>query len=253
MGIYDRLIESVSNIRQDFKNSMRFLLPLLIGMAIALIALSHVITFLFENFPMQVNLFFIGLIVGIVPMLFKKAVEKDFKKVNVIPFIIMFALMIILAFVSKDTASTDTFIKMDFLQALRFCGVGFLAAVCLMLPGISGSMIMVIFGTYYSVINAIKTLDILYLIPAGIGILLGLIFGSKGINHCLKKYKNYTYFSIIGLVIGSILTIYFKSGFSFKATSIVTPITAIIFLVIGIAISYIFTSDKFTKMIAKKN
>lgn len=242
LGIYDKLIGTMSHFSKNLKESIRLFAPILIGMISAIVGFSFVITYLLEHFPMAVNFFFLGLVIGIIPMLYRRATEGEWKKTSTIPFFLMMALMIFLTVLSaRNNSVGDQIIVMDSVQAVRFALVGCLAAVCLILPGISGSMMMVIFGTYYSVINAVKHLDIPYLIPAGIGILIGLIFGSKLIDYCLHHYPNATFFTILGLVLGSTVSIYLKSGFAFGQTQ---TVAAIITLVVGIGVSLFFTSPK---------
>lgn len=245
MGIYDELIGAISHLTKNIKENLKFLIPLLLGMGASIIGFSHVIKFLLENYPMAVNFLFLGLVVGIIPMLTKRATAGKFKVANVVPFVITFAIMIVLAFVSMSSDSNAALItSMDVGTFFRFMVIGFLAAVCLILPGISGSMIMVIFGIYDSVINAVTKFDILMLLPVGIGIILGILFGSKAIDFSLKKFPQATFFAILGLVAGSTISIYNRSGFNLMSGQ---GVVAIITLIIGIAISLFFTSDKFQK------
>lgn len=243
MGIYDELIGTISHLTQNIKENLKFLIPLLLGMGASILGFSHIIKFLLENYPMAVNFLFLGLVIGIIPMLTKRATAGKFKILNMIPFVITFVIMILLAFFSMSSGSDTALITaMDVGTFFRFMVIGFLAAICLILPGISGSMIMVIFGIYDSVINAVTRLDILMLLPVGIGIILGILFGSKAIDFSLKKYPQATFFAILGLVAGSTISIYNRSGFHLMSAQ---GAAAVVTLIIGIAISLFFTSDKF--------
>ena len=241
LGIYDELIAAISHFTKKIKENLKFLIPLLLGMGISILALSHVIKFLLSNYPMAVNFLFLGLIIGILPMLFKKATSGKFKPINIIPFFITLTIMVILAITSIIHTNNQTIITtMSFPIFLRFLIIGFLAAVCLILPGISGSMIMVIFGIYDSVINAISELNIIMLLPVGLGVILGILFGSKIIDYCLKKYSQATFFAILGLVLGSTISIYHRAGFNLMSTQ---GIVALITLIVGIIISFVTTRD----------
>lgn len=245
MGIYDELIQAISHFRKDVKQNLKLLIPLLLGMGASLIAFSHVIKFLLANYPMAVNFLFLGLILGIIPMLFKRSTEGGFKIKNAAPFLVTFAIMIVLAIVSASSTEEVTIVR-DLTAGMffKFMAVGFLAAVCLILPGISGSMIMVIFGIYDSVINAVTEFNVLLLLPVGLGILLGLLFGSKGIDYCLRKFPQATYFAILGLVAGSTVSLYNRSGFVlFSGQGAI----AVVMLLLGIGISLFFTADRFQK------
>lgn len=248
MNIYDKLIGAISHLRKDFKNSASLLIPLVLGMAASILAFSHVITPLLQNYPMQVNFLFIGLVCGIIPMLFRHAKADGIKPAQTLPFFIMFALMVLMACFYFVT-DTSLIISMDAGTFIRFMLIGFLAAVCLILPGVSGSMIMVIFGIYASVIAAISRLDIPMLIPVGIGVIFGLIYGSKIIDYCLHHFPQGTYFAIIGLVSGSIISLVQRAllpesaGKVFRMPSTNALIVSILLMAGGMCISMLFTSD----------
>ena len=111
----------------------------------------------------------------------------------------------------------------------------------MILPGISGSMIMVIFGTYETVVNAVKNLNILVLLPVGIGVLAGLLFGAKLVDFCLRRFPQFTYFAILGLVSGSTIPIFMKAGFTL---SVAEGWVALLMLAAGVLVSLFFTSER---------
>ena len=91
MGIYDRLIGAVSDLRRDFKNSLLYLFPIGIGAVLGIVLFSHLIKFLLEGYPMPTNLFFLGLILGSIPMIFRRARKESFQKSSLLPFAVSFA------------------------------------------------------------------------------------------------------------------------------------------------------------------
>lgn len=249
MNIYDKLIGAISHLKEQFKKSVLYLLPIVLGMGLSILALSHVISPLLQNYPMQVNFLFLGLVIGIIPMLFCRACKGGVKPVHILPFIITLAIMIVLAcFYSLTNSSVIS--TMDAGTFIRFALVGFLAAVCLILPGISGSMIMVIFGIYASVIAAISKLNIMMLIPVAIGVLCGLLFGSKIIDYCLHRFPQATFFAILGLVSGSTISLVQRALLPESANKVFTLpgaggiAVAIVMLAVGIVVSLFFTSER---------
>ena len=95
LNIYDKLIMSVSHIRDDFKNSIKYLMPIVLGMVFGIFTFSYVILFLDKNYPMETNFLLLGLIIGLIPMILNRAFGNS--KINIIdtlPFFVMFAFMI---------------------------------------------------------------------------------------------------------------------------------------------------------------
>ena len=241
LKIYDELIGSISKLRKEFKKSILFLIPIVLGMGLGLFGFSHVITYLLENFPMAVNYFFVGLIVGLVPMLLRRSLDGGFRVSSFWPFLVMLGVMAALAFLPGEPAESAGLItEMDVPTGIRFFFCGIIAAVCMILPGISGSMMMVIFGVYDSVIKAVSTLNIPVLIPVGLGALVGILFGAKLVDFFLRRFPQATYFGILGLVLGSLFSLFQKAGFDFASP----PGAAAIFtLAAGVAISLFFTKE----------
>ncbi len=240
LNIYDQLIGSISHLKKEFKKSVLFLIPVVLGMGIGIFAFSHIIKFLLEEYPMAVNFLFLGLILGIVPMLWGKSTKEGIKGASVLAFLIPLGIMIGLAIVSGSQPESSVILtSVDGATALRFAAVGFLAAICMILPGISGSMMMVIFGIYDSVVNAVSDLNLVLLLPVGVGVLAGLLFGAKLVDICLHKWPQVTYSAILGLVIGSVFSLYQKSGFSLETSQ---GWVALGMLLLGGIISYGFTS-----------
>lgn len=241
LKIYDELIGSISKLRKEFKKSILFLIPIVLGMGLGLFGFSHVITYLLENFPMAVNYFFVGLIVGLVPMLLRRSLDGGFRVSSFWPFLVMLGVMAALAFLPGESAESAGLItEMDVPTGIRFFFCGIIAAVCMILPGISGSMMMVIFGVYDSVIKAVSTLNIPVLIPVGLGALVGILFGAKLVDFFLRRFPQATYFGILGLVLGSLLSLFQKAGFDFASPQ---GAAAIFTLAAGVAISLFFTKE----------
>ena len=167
-GVFDRLIASISNIRKEFKKSILFLLPIGLGAGVAILLLSQGLKWLLDHYYMATNLFFIGVIVGSIPMIFGKAVEGGFKIRNLIPFVVTFAMMIGMMFLSPEGEQVIAR-SLDVLTFIKLLVFSAIAAISMIIPGLSGSFVMLLLGTYNTVITAIAELNIVMLIPVVIG------------------------------------------------------------------------------------
>jgi len=218
LGIYEDFISSISNLFKNLKKNVSFLLPIFIGMGISIITMSKVVSYSYDNFPLPTMLFFIGLVFGGIPLLLKNVKgKKESKKIsNYIIFLITFALVIFLASY-KIIFSLNTeisFSNMDILNYLILFIVGVIAAVTMVVPGISGSLVLMILGYYYPIINTINALfkenfinNLFILGVFGIGVVVGIVAVSKLLEMLFKKYKIKTYFGVLGFVFASIIAI----------------------------------------------
>ncbi len=213
LNIFDKIMYSVS--LKNLKNNLKFLIPLALGAAAGVFALSNVIVTLLETHAMLLNFCFIGLILGSLPSIYKRAHDKEAKKRNLILCVLAFAFMIFMGTLSQGDFSNRTLDDMGGMT-VWFCIYLILtvavSTMAMILPGISGSLMMLLFGVYTIVMGAIAELDFVLMIPIGIGILGGLFIGIKVIKNMLTSHPQALYFIILGLVAGSIFAIY--PGFS---------------------------------------
>lgn len=247
LNIYTPLIDSVANLKSKPKQSIRFLFPLLVGCGLGILFFANIIKFALENHPAITNFFFIGLIIGSFPLLYKKAYTTAESKFmcQTISLIIGILVMVCLSVlvpnnegIVYETLTIAIFFKLFF--------VSILAASSMILPGISGSFVMLLFGTYTTILSAISSFNIIILIPVALGVLIGIFGGAKLINVLLIKSPKATYGLICGLVIGSIFSIY--PGFSFD----ISGVLSILSLIIGAIITLWFSSDKRSRITRKK-
>lgn len=248
LNIYDKLIDSVSNFRKDFKKSIMFLLPIGIGAVLGIVAFSKLIEFLLTNYPLATNFFFIGLILGSIPMIFKRATEDRFRLSSLVPFLLFLIGMLVLSSFSDGAMSGEVVSQLSTGIFIKLLVCSAIAAAAMILPGVSGSMVMVILGTYNTVLTAISSMNILMLVPVGIGVLIGIVGGAKVIDLCLKQFPQATFFAILGLILGSIYPLIANAGFSFSAEGIV----AIVLMIVAAGISLAFSSEKLKAKIEAK-
>lgn len=251
MGIYNKLISSVTNFRKDVKGSLKFLAPILIGAVFSIIALTFVITYMFENFPLQTNFLFIGLIVGGVPTIFGKVKGAKVSVDKVIAFLIPFLVVIGSAFLDKGIESTTSVdLTFNFINVVILFGVGIIAAATMVVPGVSGSMVLMLLGYYEPIIASIKgfiqaglkwdvavmIVNAKILIPAGIGMLVGIIVIAKLIEIVFQKWETIAYFAIIGLIVASPFAILMVSNMG--TITAINVIVSIVMLGIGSIVAY---------------
>ena len=335
-GCYDKVCGALALDFKEIKKNIKFLIFFAIGAALGIVGFSNIITWFFERFPTETYMFFIGLILGSIPLIIRNATVKEkFKPICAVPFLIALALVIGLAVLESGSADpapiaaeqTDkpyvyevTFtnnsnknisewwleiegdyeyengadewsvesenvqrdIKESFLDKLlnkpgeriiapkengeikpgesvsfklktekaftltpkysytvtpAFIATIILAsvaaAVAMIIPGVSGSFIMVLLGTYATVINAVKDFNFAVLIPAVIGVLIGLIFGAKLIRMLLKKHRLMVFSAILGMCAGSLYAI-LPEGFGLNLDTFIGAFV----LVIGAAVSF---------------
>ena len=312
-GCYDKVCGALALDFKEIKRNLKFLIFFAVGAVLGIVGFSNVISLLFEHFPTQTYMFFMGLILGSVPLIIRNATVKEkFRPICAVPFVIALALVVGLAVLeggSQEQAVVDiqnesgisvvTFTNnsgqdmeswsleldrgngftllsgdVDFVYRggkteaiLGFFGAGIdrspntivpkgdtllkagdsvvfrfvdtmgtpeftvrysyrvdfmfiavlvlaslLAAVAMIIPGVSGSFIMVLLGTYATVISAVKDFNFAVLIPTAIGVILGLVFGARLIRFLLKKFRLMVFSAILGLCAGSLYAI-LPSGF----------------------------------------
>ena len=333
-GCYDKVCGALALDFKEIKRNIKFLIFFAVGAVLGIVGFSNVISLLFERFPTQTYMFFMGLIIGSVPLIIRNATVKEkFRPVCAAPFLIALALVVGLAVLeggsqeqtSIDVQPTGDFYTVTFtnnsgqdmeswsLEAddgyiksvisgdvklvyrggkteaiMEFFGVrsdrspntvvpagdttlkagdsvtfrvtaggtpefsvrysyqvtfmfiavlvlaSMLAAVAMIIPGVSGSFIMVLLGTYATVISAVKDFNFAVLIPTAAGVILGLVFGAKLIRFLLKKFRLMVFSAILGLCAGSLYAI-LPSGFGLNFDTAFGALA----LIAGAAVSFI--------------
>ena len=217
-GIFDRLTDSISGIKKIFQNFW-FLVTFALGAGGGIILSSFVISSLFDNFGVQTNMFFLGLIIGGIPLIYKLGTsEKRVKPMCAVPFVIAMAVVIGLTVMERADIfklAPDVVNGFNVIISLKLLVCAALAAVTMIIPGISGSFVMMLIGVYETIITAIKEMNFYVIIPFAIGAIIGIIGGAKLISVLIKKNRLMVYSALMGLVIGSIYAI-LPEGFGFN-------------------------------------
>lgn len=251
LGIYENFIGAISNLLKDLKKNVKFLLPVFIGMGIAILTMSKVISYSYDKFPLPTLMFFVGLVFGGIPMLMKNVKnKKERKKIsNYVIGLMTFSLVIFLASYKFifNVNSEVSFTSMNIGSYILLFLVGIVAAATMVIPGVSGSLVLMILGYYYPVINTISALfkedfisNAIILGVFGLGVVIGIVLISKLLEILFKKYKVKTYFGVLGFVFASIIAIPLAACIELNSipTSIDQIIISIVMVIIGTVISY---------------
>ena len=206
LGVYEKLILSVNAFLKkggDKKGAFKFLCTFGIGGLIGMVALSGMVVLLMELFPTPMVFFFAGAVAGGVPVILYEIVDAKIKIYDVLYLAVGIAITVGLSMLPEGlfAVSEDAGIGGILLQVLG----GIITAAALVLPGISVSHMLYVLGIYAGIMTSISTLNILPLIPFGIGVLLGVVLTSGAMEFLLKKFKKQTYLVILGFVGGSVV------------------------------------------------
>ncbi len=201
LGIYDKLISSISNFLKDFKNNLIFLIKFCVGAALGIGSLAFVIKWLLEKFPLPVSFFFLGAVIGGIPALYKKTKVSKFKISSAFYFLIGLVGVISIGFL--PTGNFDIGTGTGLTHYLMVLVTGIIIALALVLPGISTSHMLLVLGMYDSMLLAITEFNIFYIGVLGVSTLIGVFLITKPIEWTMNKFPHQTYWMIIGFVLGS--------------------------------------------------
>lgn len=247
MGIYDDVIHAVTGIFSHMKKSIRTLLPYAIGMGVGIVVLSFMIGYLFEYFPLQTAMLFIGLIFGGLPLILPKVSGKKPSAAEVLVFLAFFALIVWMQFWG---AGTSKVLNTEPQTMITLFFVGALAAATMVIPGVSGSMLLMSMGYYTPIIDyinsfiiALVTLDfkiMLFcmgiLVPFGLGVVLGIFLISKLVEVLLSRYERLTYFGILGLLLSSPIAV--LGGMDLSNVGVLAIIAGILLFGVGTILAW---------------
>ncbi len=214
MGVYEDLISAISHFFRDVKKSLKFLLVFGLGAALSILLMSKVISLCLDKFPFPTTLFFIGLIVGGVPLLTRKVRKSKIRPWNLLLFLLTFGVVIVMAFMQEGSNVVSLNNVSPWMMFVLFL-VGMIAAATMVIPGVSGSFVLMLLGFYKPIVNVVGSLtdfsqlghNLMILIPFGLGVLLGIILIAKLIEFLFNKYEISTYYAILGFLIASIFTL----------------------------------------------
>lgn len=248
MGIYDKLIHCVTHLFSELKKSILFLLPIFIGAGIALVALPFVIEKMFTSFPLQTNFLFIGLIIGGLPTMWGKVKGNKISIGHILIFILFFAVVAGMAAMG-ETEGNSAVLDTSAWSIVKLFFVGIIAAATMVIPGVSGSMMLLLMGYYHPILETITnfvralivfdihgiTTGLCLLVPAGIGVVLGIFAIAKLVEIVFERFPLYAYSAIIGLIVASPVAILLTA--TLPALTIVNVLMSVVTLAVGVVIA----------------
>lgn len=238
-GVYAPIMALLSNPFRAFKKYALTLLPIVIGMGIGFLGVSKALGILLKAYPDASVCLFVGLIIGMLPSLFREArskgpVEiKDYAAMD-IAFVVVFSLLLLLnEFSVRITPNFGWYL---------FCG--FCLALSVIAPGMSFSTLLMPLGLYTPFVEGIGNIDFSILVPGGIGALLTVIILAKGMNYLLQKHHSTVSHLIIGIIIAATLPIIPYAGF---VSSVQSGITNALCLIFGLVAALLL--DRFNRKV----
>lgn len=248
MGIYDTLIYCITHLFRQFKKSVLTLLPYGIGMVLVIVVGAFGLKAAFASFPLPTNALFIGLILGSVPMILKQMRGEKIGVPGAVIFLTMFALVVVLKAIESDR-SVEIVLSVG--EVIKLFFLGCIASATMVIPGVSGSMILKTLGYYEPIVTgAITGLtsalaggewglvmhNVGILLPFGIGVVVGIFAIAKFIEVMLAKWKGYTYCAILGMVAASPVVI-LMDGSIYAGADALIIVASVVLLAAGVAVA----------------
>ncbi len=252
MGVYDKLLFCINNVFKQFAKCIMMLLPYIIGILLALVFMSTLIIGSMEKFPLPTAFAFIGLIMGGLPAILSEVKDVKRTPVHWVVFAAAFIFLVGMQFMPK---SADVSLTLNVGQILIIMLMGVIASSAMIVPGVSGSMMLMILGYYYPIFGSISKLieavisgqwgSIGYycgiLAPFLIGLVLGILGISRLIELMLNKWKGVTYAIILGLVVPSpiviLMSTWQEQSLTLASINVWTVIASIATCAVGAAIA----------------
>ena len=206
LGIYGNLISSVSNFFKDIKKNFSFLMLFSAGAFVGMMLFSKSILTLLTNYRIPVLYFFIGAVIGGIPVIAKACGVKRLDLSSLFYVLIGITMVMSLALIPEGLFNPSTINSVSGIAILF--AAGFFAAIALVLPGISVSFVLLVLGIYEEIINAIDQFNIPYLLVVAVGLTIGIMLTTRLLEYAMNHHTRPTYLMILGFVLGSIVPIF---------------------------------------------
>lgn len=238
LNLYDKILFSVS--KANFKRNLSFLIPLGLGGLWGMFLFSKFMTELLSTYETRINCCFIGMIAGGIPMIFRRVRAESIRLHSILVFLAALVAMFALSLAGGGlyaNKSLAQILPLEILDVLWLFIVAAISAIAMILPGTSGSFIMLLLGAYAISLEAFATLYFPVLFPVFAGVLAGSFMGIKFMKKMLRLHPHLLYCAILGLIIGSLFTI--PSGLSLSKEGALRIGLLLLFTVL----SYVFSRN----------
>jgi len=204
-GLYDKITYFIAHFTRNFKENVLYFMPVGIGGVVGVLIFSRIIEYLFHFHEVEVKYAFIGLMFGTIPLVVKEANKKGYKQRYLIPFIITLSITLVAAYFEKDEINI---IMNSGTAPLSLIIYGIIIGFGTIIPGISASILLMYMGAYEIVIGAVSNIQIPLLFYMGIGFVLSVLLFARIISMLFERAYGITYYAILGLVAGSVISIF---------------------------------------------
>ena len=214
MKVYDKFMYATANIFKKFRQSIIFLFPIAIGIVIGFSLGFLLVKILLDLFPFITICLFVGLMIGTFPILFKEVKGQQFELNKICLFVIGVILPVVISIISIFLSNDKDITSVNVLHYLLFITIGILVSLTQLIPGLSATVLLMIFGYYKFLIDGvsidlIKNVNLLLIyLSLAMGFLIGTLMFSKIITNLLQKHRIKFFFLICGLSIGSMFSVY---------------------------------------------
>ena len=230
LGIYAQTIEALGTLLSNFKKNIRFLLPVLLGMVVGVLLFSKAVDYLLLFHSFQTRYAFLGLVLGTVPLFYRQIGKNGFPKYCYV--IILCAIAVGFMLFGFNRQLFPAVQQPDFIQSV-FMGV--IVAASSIVPGVDSAVILSAFGFYEIYVSSLANLNFAVLLPEAVGLIIGAVIISAGMNVLLKKAYTVTFSVLFGFFISIIPNMLDESC---HLTSISDGLVALAFAAAGCLLSY---------------
>jgi putative membrane protein len=228
-GLYEKITDAIAGIFKNFKENVLYFMPIALGGGVGVLVFSKLMQYLFMHYEVQVKYLFIGLMIGTLPTVFRQANKKGFRGIYLLPFATALSLTIISVIVENAGINIIPETNRGLLWLIIY---GAIIGIGTIVPGISASFVLMYIGAYQIVLDGIADVELAILLPVGIGFAVSIVLFAKLVSFLFKRFYGYTYYTVLGFVLGSIIVIFPGAAFELKY------LVSTLLFIIGFYLSY---------------